>query len=197
MVVSLERVSLSNDPVINTQIRKSNKAFFKKIPDLIEIEEALCAGRIGNLVYSDNYMGSLAHYYDRNGFLTSPETGAAGLGQLGKLRMMIEDRTSRKEGTDHKTLKAAAESQWIGDREGFYSGQVTLKEIIPSQEYRTMVFAAHNSTTGGEDILLYRGQHPSFANLRIGVHVIVSGTINRHTTFKGVKQTSLKKARVT
>jgi hypothetical protein len=81
---------------LNAQIRIANRREFAKIPDIIEVERILGRGRHKTGKYTDNFMGSLAKYYDSHGYLTSPETGSSGVGQLGKLREIIAQGTEQK-----------------------------------------------------------------------------------------------------
>ena len=181
-----KRINNNNPPHVNIQNRKANRAEFIKIPDLIEIEEALCAGRDGLNKYKDDFMGSLASYYDRNGFLTSPASGAEGAGQLGSIRNMISQRATKKA----QTIQDAAESNWVGQVGGGINVSATLEDNIKGDSYRTMVFKDDKG-----NILLYRGSHSSFEGLKVGALVRIVGIVNKHTTYRGVKQTSLRQSR--
>lgn len=192
---NLSRVSTSKSVSENAEIRKANKQYFQQIPDLIEVEIALSKGRIYDThrAYTDNFIGSLAHFYDKNGFLTSEDTGANGVGQLGKLRDMISLDKNRKAGTDYVTNQQRESSEWIGEPEQERLLQLKLKAIIDTnyngQKGRMLSFE-----TKAGDVVIYRGKGKNFDLIKKGRCYMVKAKINKHTIWKGVKQTSLKYA---
>lgn len=197
-----QKVDVKADRWIAEKIRDANLDQFSKIPDILAVEKALTKGRFYRVdfkqkvqYYRENFIGSLAKWYDTHGYLTSPETGAKGAGQLGKLREIYLQENQEKKKREEERMIDAGNSEWVGSIGSVLTIEV---EFIAEIKYRNNrkrfpndpnLLSIFKFKDMEGNIHIYNGNSGQVQGLQVGSNYSYTVKIRDHRNYNGVRQT--------
>ena len=155
-----------------------------------EIETAITAGRVVNdegdvLGYSENFIGSMAHAFDRYGKLTPAQTAAVLKG--------IDAKAARIAEWKSKVAAENANSNWVGEVGKRIDMELTCYHDIRVDSFYGTSFICLCKDADGNTVV-YKGNSALFPMK--GETKKVKATIKEHGVRDGVKQTIISRPKI-